>query len=104
MDGTYKILLFAVTLLPLLQGGESAALPCDHRLRLAFPQLFLHCNTVDCPYSDWSDWKMVPNSVVTSSDPACESGEAYMENRTRSALGCEDETETRFACKCIHSD
>lgn len=47
---------------------------------------------------------MVPNSVVTSSDPACESGEAYRENRTRSALGCEDETETRFACLPLQSE
>ena len=103
MDGMkiYKFLLFTATIIPLLQGGESAVVqfPCDHRLRLSFPDLFLHCNTAECFYSDWTNWEMVPNSVVSSA--SCASREAFREKRTRSALGCEDETETKLICKCL---
>ena len=75
-------------------------LNCDSLLRNIYPQLFTHC---DCSYSQWSEWKFVPNSIVDVATSQCSTGQAYSESRTRSAVGegCISETETRVICKFL---
>ena len=55
-------------------------------LRIAWPQLFAHCDSV-CRYTTWSLWRKVPNSVMSVPPGKCPSGEAYTEERRRTATG-----------------
>ena len=69
-------------------------LPCDHPLRIVFPELFTHC---DCIYGRWSDWTTTLHSVPLSQ---CESGVTYNETRVQSSIGtdCQENTESRGGC------
>ena len=61
---------------------ERRQLPCNHALRISFPQFFTHCDSVRaCTYSSWSSWKRVADSEAST--PKCPSGLAYREERTR---------------------
>ena len=73
-------------------------LDCESNLKLLYPEWFAHCN---CSYSDWSEWQLVEESVVDVPTSQCDSGQAYSESRTRSALGdgCNLETQKRMICK-----
>ena len=83
------------------RGDEYLQLDCESNnanLRLLYPERFAHC---DCSYSDWSEWQFVDGSVVDVPTSQCDSGQAYSESRTRSAIGdgCISETlETRVNC------
>ena len=90
-------------MLLLIREGQTAALPCDHPLRISAPQYFSHCDSV-CTYSDWSEWLAIPNSVAPSSQ--CPTKEAYQERRKRGVLGksiadCTETSETRQVCECV---
>ena len=41
----------------------------------------------------------MPNSVATDATGKCSSGQSFEERRTRSALGCQTEEETRRVCE-----
>ena len=73
---------------------------CDSNLRILFPQWFTHC---DCVYSEWSEWKFIPDSVVDVLTSQCITGRVYSESRTRSVLGqdCLPDTDTRDICKFL---
>lgn len=96
------IFLFALALAR-LSSGVAVQVPatrpayCDRFLRLLFPEKFYwHC----CTYSEWSEWSVVSDSVVSVDTAACISGEAYNETRTKTAVGegCDPQTETRRTC------
>ena len=61
-------------------------LPCDHPLRISVPSLFAHCGSA-CTYTSWSEWRKVPNSVVSVPVSQCSIGRAYSEERTRTPMG-----------------
>ena len=74
--------------------------PCNHPLRITRPELFTHC---DCTYSSvWSEWEIVEGSTIGVPTSQCASGQAYNEQRRKTAFGdnCNDQTETRRVCKC----
>ena len=93
-------MFFRLTLLLGCCGMAISQLNCDSLLRSIYPQWFTHC---DCSYSEWSEWKFVPDSVVDVPTSQCSTGQAYSESRTRSAVGqgCISETETRVICKLL---
>ena len=79
-------------------------LPCTHPLRLSAPELFTHCSSATCTYSSWSSWERVSGSETSVAQSQCQSGQAYTEERTRSATGsgCNQPVkETRRICKHI---
>jgi hypothetical protein len=81
---------------------ERQQLPCTHPLRIARPQLFAHCESAACTYTSWSPWRKIPNSVITVPAGKCATGEAYSEERTRTAVGngCSESLhETQQICK-----
>ena len=90
-------ILFSVSLV-----AGRLPLDCESNLRLLYPERFAHC---DCSYSDWSEWQFVDGSVVDVPTSQCDSGQAYSESRTRSAIGdgCISEKETRVNCNTFTS-
>ena len=93
-------LLFSISL---VAGDDYESLDCESNLRLLYPDWFAHC---DCSYSDWSEWQFVEGSAVDVPKSQCNSGQAYNESRTRSAIGdgCNSaETETRVICTLLDS-
>ena len=98
------LLVLALTQLPTSSADRErrqVQIPCNHPLRIARPGLFAHCDSV-CAYSTWSSWTKVPNSVVSVPPGKCPSGEAYTEERTRTATGngcTEAVRETQAICK-----
>ena len=97
------------SVLTLRQANAVLLLDCTSQIRLYFPHLFTHCNTV-CQYSEWSDWQMVSGSTANVLTSECPSGEAYTERRTRFSSefdyyiqGCTNTTQSRQICKLLHS-
>ena len=97
------------SVLKLRQANAAPLLDCTSQIRLYFPHLFEHCNTV-CQYSEWSDWQMVSGSTASVPTSQCPSGEAYTERRTRFSSefnsyvqGCTNTTQSRQICKLLSS-
>ena len=66
-------------------------LPCQWRSKSPeHPELFTHC----CKYSDWSEWKIIPDSVT-------DGDQSYQEIRYRLAKrpGCTNQIDKRWICK-----
>ena len=88
-----------------LLGAVAAAnngLPCKSHLRTILPELFTHCTTLSCNYSEWTSWKIVGKAKSAN----CSSGRVFESTRSRHDFNkvCSKETETSHTCKpCQYS-